>query len=291
MTLQGLGSRTPLSTAKESEFRLELDSKEHNIHERLRGALLEAFTSHPSILQRTLDDVSSVFERVPKNGQAQKQLLKRFVSSRLDKRRQEAEGALNSRIGELSAHAVDSIGARTNRVVELETLNRGLRIRGGQSEARLRIKTAEAKEESEQLTKRREEHEDLRLNLQRATSDYNNAVDRSKAQQAALQSQLEVERKFHEAYQTRTAALEAEKQLFVESCADDALTIKRLLGVLSANMVTLQEETQTLRVELAEEHALRTIAEAQARSVENEIDVLRTGLESLLHCSPKPDRT
>lgn len=404
LTIQGLEPRNPLSTATESQFRSELGSNGHNNHERVRSALLEAFTSRLSILQRTLDDVSYVVERVPKNGEAQEQFLHRFVSSRLDKLRQKARGGLDTLMGELSAHAVDLMGARTNRVVELETLNGKLRIRVVQSETRLRIKTAEARKVSEQVAKLREENTDfrmnlqratsnynsvvdrsqaisnehvailtrlgikiakarnvweqvtklreettnLKMNLQRATSDYNNAMDRSKIvfdehitiqtrlrikttktkkeleqltkvrkednklrlnlqratsdynsavnhskavsdEHAAIQSQLDVECKSHKAHQTRTAALEGEKQLFVESCADDVLTIRRLLDILSTNIGILQEETPDLRVELAAERSSRKAADAKAILFEDEVNSIQTGMESMLR-RPRSDK-
>lgn len=306
LTLQGRGPRNPSSAVKEAQFRLELGNNGNNIHERVRSALLEAFYSHLSILQQTLDDVSSMFERAPQHGQAQEELLNRFVSSRLDKRRQKAKGDLDTLMGDLSARAVDSIRARITRVVELETLNRRLRVRGGQTETRLRIMTVDAKKELEQLTKLRKENEDLRLKLEQATSNHNNAVNPSKAisdENAVLQSQLEAERKSHEACQTHTAALVAEKKLLIDSCsgiaytklegefASHGLTMRRAVGFLNAKYRTLQEETQGLRTELAAERSSREAAEANARWYENEVDSIRTGMESILRRPLRPERT
>jgi len=301
LTLQGWEPTNSSSIAKESHIHLDLSSSGASYHTRIRTILLEAFRLHLFILQETLDDVSSMFEQVPRNGLAQQRLLKRFVSSRLDERRQRAKAELDIHMGEASARAVDLIHARTNRIVELENLNRDLQIRGGKCETCLNIKTAEAKKESEQLTKLREESKDLKIKLQETTSNHNNAVTRSKTdsdERAALRSQLEEERISHEFYPARIAALKERESDshddYEKLKAKHKATKKHAACVvdghalLTTKMSAVQEGLKNLQAELAVERSFREAAEAEARWLNEECDSLRTWVGSMPR---RPDRT
>lgn len=300
LALQGSGHTRTLSTVTEFRFHLELGSNGCNLLERGRSAFSEALGSNLSILQETLNDVSSMFERVPDNGKAQRQLLNRFVSSRLDERRQKATGYLDIRMCELSARTVGLILARVNKVVDLETLNEKSRFQVGASKMRLRLETVEAKKRTGQVESLQKENKELKIKLPNMTSNHINTLDCSKAvslKSAALQSQLEAERKSHEACRIRTAAVEEREKSHNESCSYDAYqelkteheATKKYAAcavdghaLLSTRMSTMQEEMGNLRAELAAERSLHETTEGKARRLEDEVNSIRAGMESML---------
>lgn len=266
----------------------------------------------PSAPREPLNDVAVVLERVSKHGQAQEQSLGPLVPSRLDEGRTKANGDLGVHVGNSYVQTVDLLRTKTDRIIELETIIRDLRSRSRLADARLTTKNKEAEEESEGWTKLRHENEDLKAKLKHMASNYDNALNHSKRhldEKVAHRCQLEVEREAHQACQTRIVTLEEQNKRLIE--VNSRSTYTRLVeerashqdtksyaadllashGLLSSQVSTLQDETKTLRAELATECSLRNHAERREGWLEYEVDTFRAVMERLLHRPLRPSRT
>ena len=258
-----------LQAVKSAREFSEPDLSRYNLPESLlegyRKVVLEVSKSPVSILEETLEDVSTVFQRMPKDRRAQKELLIGFVLPRLDERREEGTGYLHK--SKIAKEVLDLIIRMTIDLTALESVSSDLRSAVAQSRALLSVWTSYAKEKEEQLTKLEEDTGDLETRLKQATSGYKNAqanITKLREEKEDLRSQLAAVTSFYKASRTRAVALEDKNEH------------------LTNHVLTLQEDMDWLRDKLAAERSSRRAAEARARSFEDENIHLRNQLASLL---------
>lgn len=286
--------RQPLQDVElSSRVRAEvlLGSTECESNKVQQGRLLEASYSHLCILTETFMDVSSILEQVPENGQAQEQLLNRFVSARLEGRRQKAEDGLDIRMGELSARAVDLIRARTHKVVELESRTMVLQFKAKKFQACFDLKLKETEEIRRQLTHLEQESE---ASLQQTTERHDGAVSRSNElldENVSLRNQLAAERETLQKCKAHKMNLEARNERLTESRSHERLRAERASEYarnhagerdeLLDERREMQQELRNLKIDLREEHSSRKAAEAKVRWLEDKMDSMQARRESL----------